>query len=178
MTDPTPEMTAKSAVEIIQLLVENGIDLCVDGGWAVDALLGEQTRRHNDLDIAMPHKDAGLIRALLEQRGFQEVPRDDTRDCNWVMGDAHGRQVDIHTYTFDETGRCIFGVEYPFDSLNGSGEIAGYRLKCISPEWLVKFHTGYPLDENDYHDVKALCQHFDLALPTEYDRFSRTEATK
>lgn len=26
----------------------------------------------------------------------------------------------------------------------------------INPAWMVKFHTGYELDENDYHDVKLL----------------------
>jgi lincosamide nucleotidyltransferase A/C/D/E len=36
---------------------------------------------------------------------------------------------------------------------------------------MVKFHTGYKLDENDYRDVKALCQRFGLEVPAEYDEF-------
>src|SRR5712672_2670106 len=95
------KMTANDVIEIVQLLEQNGIDVCVDGGWGVDALLGEQTRMHSDLDIAIPHKDVVLIRTLLEARGYRDVPRDDTRDCNFVLGDNQGRQVDVHTYTFD-----------------------------------------------------------------------------
>jgi lincosamide nucleotidyltransferase A/C/D/E len=35
----------------------------------------------------------------------------------------------------------------------------------------VKFHTGYKLDENDYHDVKVLCQRFGIKMPLEYEAF-------
>ena len=55
--------------------------------------------------------------------------------------------------------------------------INGYQVRCISPEWLVKFHTGYELDENDFHDVKALCERLCIALPDEYSRFTRSGST-
>jgi lincosamide nucleotidyltransferase A/C/D/E len=38
---------------------------------------------------------------------------------------------------------------------------------------MVKFHTGYPLDENDYHDVKLLCQRFGIPIPAEYEEFDK-----
>lgn len=171
MGKDNPEMRAEDVIEFVQLLEQNHIEVIIDGGWGVDALLGEQTRRHGDLDIAVQHKDAAKIRALLEARGYQDVPRDDTRDCNFVLGDEQGRLVDFHTFTFDAEGNLVFGVEYPFDSLDGTGSILGYPVKCISPEWMVKFHTGYPLDENDYQDVKALCQRFGLEIPPEYAEF-------
>jgi lincosamide nucleotidyltransferase A/C/D/E len=91
------------------------------------------------------------------------------------LGDDRGRLVDIHTYTFDPAGRVVFGVEYPFDSLNGSGSVNGVPVKCITPEWMVKFHGGYQLDENDYHDVKLLCQKFGFPLPPEYEKFKLKE---
>src|SRR5215471_16108569 len=68
-------------------------------------------------------------------------------------------------------GMLVFGVEYPFDSLTGAGSIQGYPVKCISAEWLVKFHSGYELEEHDYCDVSALCERFGIALPAEYERF-------
>lgn len=40
---------------------------------------------------------------------------------------------------------------------------------------MVKFHTGYPLDENDYHDVKLLCQKFGIEIPTDYAEFIQKE---
>jgi lincosamide nucleotidyltransferase A/C/D/E len=38
---------------------------------------------------------------------------------------------------------------------------------------MVKFHTGYKLDENDYHDVAALCRRFGMELPDEYKPFGK-----
>ena len=170
-----PEMTAEDVIEFVRLLADNAIDVCIDGGWGVDALLGEQTRPHSDLDIAVQHKDVPRIRALLEARDYADVPRDDTRDCNFVMGDDAGHLIDFHSYTFDADGKIIFGVEYPFDSLKGTGSIGGHPVKCITPEWMVKFHTGYKLDDNDFHDVRLLCRRFGIELPPEYAGFVSRE---
>ncbi|MBE7433053.1 MAG: nucleotidyltransferase family protein [Anaerolineales bacterium] len=171
MNDPTSQTTAADVIELVNLLDAHGIGVVIDGGWGVDALLGKQTRTHSDLDIAVERADVPNIRALLEGRGYKEVLRDDTRECNFVMGDDKGRLIDIHSYTFDEEGKVIFGVEYPFDSLKGTGSIAGYPVKCITPEWMVKFHTGYKLDENDYYDVKLLCEKFGIEIPAEFAEF-------
>ena len=166
-----PEMAAEDVIEFVQLLERNHIKLHLDGGWGVDALLGEQTRAHSDLDIVIEHKDAPAVRALLEAKDYRDVPRDDTRDCNFVLGDDRGHLVDFHTYTFDANHKLIFGVPYPWESLTGAGSIHGYPVQCISPEWMVKFHTGYRLDENDYRDVKALCARFGLEIPSDYAEF-------
>ncbi|QBD78036.1 tRNA nucleotidyltransferase [Ktedonosporobacter rubrisoli] len=171
----SPEMSADAVIELLQLFAQHGIEVIVDGGWAVDALLGRQTRLHADVDIALEHKDVPELRALLEARGYRDVPRDDTWECNFVMGDDQGHEVDFHSYTFDAQGKLIYGVDYPFESLHGRGSIQGYSVKCISPEWLVKFHSGYELDENDYRDVAALCEQFKIALPAEYERFLQAE---
>src|SRR5437764_8615355 len=130
------EMSGDVVVQLMQLFEQNSIDVVVDGGWGVDALLGKQTRSHNDLDIALQHKDVPKLRALLEAHGYKDVPRDDTRDCNFVMGDDQGPEVDVHSYTFDAHGKLVFGVEYPFDSFAGTGSIQGYTVKCISPQWM------------------------------------------
>jgi lincosamide nucleotidyltransferase A/C/D/E len=164
-------MTADDVIAFVQLLDQNHIEVYIDGGWGVDALLGEQTRPHADLDIAVQHKDVAKIRALLETRGYKDVLRDDTRDCNFVLGDDRGRLIDIHSYTFDAAGNVVYGVEYPYESLSGTGSINGHPVKCITPEWMVKFHTGYPLDENDYQDVKLLCRRFGIEMPSEYEGF-------
>jgi lincosamide nucleotidyltransferase A/C/D/E len=169
---PSPEMTANDVVALLRLFETNGLDVCIDGGWGVDALLGRQTRRHSDLDIAIQHRDVPTLRALLAANGYHDVPRDDTRDCNFVLGDAHGHQVDVHSYTFDANGTHIYGVPYPALSLTGRGSIDGYPVTTITAEWMVKFHSGYVLDENDYRDVRALCETFGIELPEEYRRFT------
>ena len=168
-----PEMTAEDAVEIIRLLEQNGIDVYLVGGWGVDALLGEQTRKHNDLDIALPHKFVPQLRELLEARGYEDVPRPDTRDCNFVLGDDKGHLVDVHSYIFNKSGENIFGIPFKPYHLTGNGVINGYPVKCAPPDVMVDFLTGYDVDENDYHDVKTLCERFNISLPKDYERFER-----
>jgi putative acetyltransferase len=36
---------------------------------------------------------------------------------------------------------------------------------------MVKFHTGYPLDKNDFLDVKALCEKFEIEMPEEHQAY-------
>ena len=44
-------MTADAVLEVIATLEEASVRVWLDGGWGVDALLGEQTRNHADLDL-------------------------------------------------------------------------------------------------------------------------------
>jgi lincosamide nucleotidyltransferase A/C/D/E len=76
--------------------------------------------------------------------------------------DAHGRGI----YGPGETGEF-----YPAEALTGRGTLAGQTVDCITPEWLVRFHTGYQVDATDWADVSALCERFGIAVPPEYLRF-------
>ena len=165
-------MDARDAAILVEYLEQHGLEVYVDGGWAVDALLSEQTRPHDDLDIAVPHRDVARLRELLAVRGYREQPRDGTWECNFVLADACGREIDVHSYTLDDAGANVYGVAYIREHLTGKGSIHGYPVRCISPEWLVKFHTGYDLAENDFRDVRALCERFGLPLPDEYLKFT------
>ena len=66
MSKDNPEMTANDVIEFVKLLNHNDINVCVDGGWGVDALLGKQTRLHNDLGIAVEHKDVPKFERCLK----------------------------------------------------------------------------------------------------------------
>ena len=173
MGNNLPEMKLHDLIEIVQLFDKHHIEFYIDGGWGVDALLGKQTRSHADLDIAIQHKDSPQVCAFLEARGYSNVHRADSSDFNFVLGDHQGHHIDIHTYTFDAAGSHIYGIPYPLESLAGNGSLDGHLVKCISAEWVVKFHTAYQFDEDDYRDVKAICQHFNLKMPLEYEDFER-----
>ncbi len=169
------EMTAQAALNLVNLFELNRIEVILDGGWGVDALLGEETRAHADLDIVIAYGDVSRLRSLLTANGYEDVPHPDTREVNFVMGDELGHLVDIHTYTLDRLNHPEQGLDYPLESLNGVGTILGYPVRCIDLENMVKFHSGYTLDENDYYDVKALCQRFGIPLPAEYEAFEARE---
>ncbi len=66
-------MTSTDVIDFYTTLENLGIEMWVDGGWGVDALLGEQTRPHKDLDIAIQQKDVSKLRELLEVRGYKEI---------------------------------------------------------------------------------------------------------
>lgn len=165
------EMTEQDVLTVLDIFTEHDIAVFVDGGWGVDALLAEQSRLHEDLDIAMQHKDVPELREVLAVHGYKEILRDDTRDCNFVLADDAGHMIDVHSYTFDTEGNNVFGVEYPLESLTGTGIIGGQQVDCIAPKWMVKFHTGYDVDMNDFKDVSALCERFGIELPKDFAKF-------
>src|SRR6266481_8512849 len=120
-------MNAADVISLYTDLESMGTSVWVDGGWGVDALLGEQTRPHKDLDIAIQQKD--------------------------VYGPPENNEM------------------YPAASLTGTGSILGQVVRCISPEWMVKFHSGYKLKEKDFRDVSALCKRFGIELPESFAQF-------
>jgi lincosamide nucleotidyltransferase A/C/D/E len=168
-------MTSTDVINFCMQLDNLGIEIWIDGGWGVDALLGEQTRPHGDLDIVIQQKDLQKARELLEGQGYKNVERDDTSPWNFVLGDDRGHEIDFHVIIFDNKGNGIYGPAekgsmYPVGSHSGTGIINGYSVRCISPEHMVKFHTGYKLRQNDYQDVSALCEKFGIDYPEEYTR--------
>lgn len=169
-------MIASEVVQLYEMLTAAGVSIWIDGGWCVDALLGEQTRAHSDLDIAIQQKDVAKLREALAVRGYQQIRLEQARAWNFVLGDAQGREVDAHVIVLDDHGNGTYGPAangemYPAAALTGTGVIERQSVRCISPEWTVKFHSGYELKEKDFRDVSALCARFGMALPPEYERF-------
>ena len=170
------EFTAADVAAFLDLMETRGVRVRLDGGWAIDACLGAQTRPHSDLDIVIEEHDVPAAVAALEARGYRPVDRDDTRAWNFVLGDEVGRQVDFHVIELDAAGRGIYGPAengdvVPAEALAGTGTIDGRTVACTTPEWLVSTHTGYTLDATDWADVSALCDRFGIKVPAEYRRF-------
>jgi lincosamide nucleotidyltransferase A/C/D/E len=172
-------MTALEVITIYSELENADIKTWINGGWGVDAHLGKQTRPHQDLDIFIREKDVPKLRKLLEIQGYQEVKLEIARPYNFVLGDAKGHEIDVHVITFDGDGNAVYGPAengdiFPATMLDGIGVINGQKVKCIAPEWMIKWHTGYKLRDSDYHDVIALCDKFGIDYPPEYMPFKKT----
>ncbi len=169
-------MTSVDVIDFYRTATPLGIEVWIDGGWGVDALLGVQTRPHKDLDIAIEQKHVAVLREFLHKRGYRDVKLEEARPWNFVLGDENGREIDVHVIVLDDQGNGIYGPPekgemYPAASLTGAGTIEGQPVRCISPEWMVKFHSGYDLNDKDFRDVSALCSKFGIELPAEYERF-------
>jgi lincosamide nucleotidyltransferase A/C/D/E len=175
-------MTSDDVAHLARLLAEGGIEVWLDGGWAVDALLGEQTRRHDDVDIVV--RDADLPRALeiLAKEGFGRT--EGGRPFNFVLQDGKGRKVDVHTIVFDSSGNGLFGPDstdgkqemYEAGALTGRGMVGGEAVQCVSPDFLMTYYTGYPISPSDAHDVQQLHRRFGLDLPAEYRKVPEIRA--
>ncbi|WP_442871654.1 nucleotidyltransferase domain-containing protein, partial [Aminipila sp.] len=61
------------AIEIITYAEENDINIWIDGGWGVDALLEEETRVHNDFDLFVEESNGKKFIEILKENGFAEV---------------------------------------------------------------------------------------------------------
>jgi lincosamide nucleotidyltransferase A/C/D/E len=175
--EPDPSIEAPDVLDLYNTLEKLGIQIWIDGGWGIDALLEEQTRPHKDLDIAIQGKDVPKFRQSLEGSAYKEVQLEIARPHNFVLSDDTGHEIDVHVIVLDDRGNGIYGPAengemYPAKSLTGSGTINSQRVRCISPEWAVKFHSGYELKEKDFKDVLALCEKFGIELPEEYQRFN------
>ncbi len=166
-------MTAEDVQNIYTWLSENGISIWVDGGWCVDALLGKQTREHPDLDIAVHRNDNAKLRTLLQSNGYKEESRNDSSEWMYVMKNEEGKQIDVHAFAYDDDGKNIYGIEYPYGSLTGKGTLNGQEVNCIDPQWMFKFKTAYEPKEKDLRDVQALADKFGFELPAAYSEANK-----
>jgi lincosamide nucleotidyltransferase A/C/D/E len=173
-------MTAADVLQVVGLLQGAAVRFWLDGGWGVDALIGRQTREHDDLDLALAAGDLAAFEATVGRVGFREAYRDG--DFNPVYADPAGRRVDVHLVdTASETlhgkGVRVYGgqgLPYEVGALEGSGEILGTRVPCCTVEFQVRSHTGYEFDAQDGRDMAALCDHFGIELPPEYRGLAST----
>jgi lincosamide nucleotidyltransferase A/C/D/E len=153
-------MSAASVVEILDWLSASDVHVWLDGGWGVDALLGQQTRAHKDLDLIVLADDASRMRDLLSRQGFK---LDRGPQWNFVLRDDRGREVDVHPVRFDDQGNGHLRTEAgePFvhvaSALAGIGTVAERDAKCLSAEAQMLNHShGYIPADTDFHDMRLL----------------------
>lgn len=163
-------MNIEDARSWVEALDARGVPFWVDGGWGVDALLGEQTRPHADLDLVVEAHHESVVVDLLQERGYAEVRTSFSTPFHSVWRDDAAREVDLHVITMDNQGNGQFGPDdvYPAAGLQGSGSISERTVRCITAQVQLDFHVGYDDDEDDRADVLALCSRFGLPLPAQY----------
>jgi len=136
------------------------------GGWAIDAWLGEQTRHHSDVDIAVFHHDQRAILDLLPGWALvahdPHVPDDTTQQWD-------GRDLDLPAHihvptlasplaTSTTLKHSAFEFEFILVERTGRGQIhhrSPWGLPAIAPEVVmfhkaVDNHTPRPQDEDDF----------------------------
>jgi len=168
-------MTSSSLVQLLQLLDEASIEVWLDGGWGVDALLEKQSRPHKDVDIVLRIADVPKLLELLARKGF--TIREGTPPTSFVLADSSGLEVDVHAVVFDAGGNGVYRMQngqdwvYPAEGFTGQGVVAGRSVRCLSPAVQVLCHAhGYTPTEKDCRDMELLQRRFGVALPPQLER--------
>jgi lincosamide nucleotidyltransferase A/C/D/E len=138
------EIDAADASRIIDQLEAAGLVVWLDGGWGVDALVGRQTRPHQDLDLVIASDDLPAAQQTLAAAGFAyDATAIPGLPGRLVLVDGDGRQVDLHPVIFDRHG-------------NGWQDLG-------ADAW-----GDYPaegLTATDRHDLALLGRRFGVAVP-------------
>ncbi|MFD6534287.1 nucleotidyltransferase domain-containing protein [Streptomyces sp. NPDC060184] len=171
--------TAAEVLSVLALLRRAGTDVWIGGGWGIDALLGEQTRDHRDLDLMHRRDQEPAVLAALAGAGFTESL--DQRPVRFVLSappgppsapgppSSTGRELDLHPLVFAADGSAVqasFEPDRPFRYPATSfvtGRIGGTPVPCLSAEQQVSFHQGYEPSPRDLHDMARLRRAFGIA---------------
>jgi lincosamide nucleotidyltransferase A/C/D/E len=163
-------MDAASVLDLLAHLEAHEIAVWLDGGWAVDALLREQTRPHDDLDLVARLEDSGRVEQALSEHGY--VLGRGEPPLSFELVDDEGHQVDVHPVSFTPAGDAVYRMAngedwiYPAAGFGGVGRILGRDVPSLTPEVVIVSHTwGYALDEAHQRDVQSLSERYGIALP-------------
>ncbi|MEU5959108.1 amino acid transporter [Streptomyces sp. NPDC047525] len=160
-------MTADDVLLVLALLRRAKADVWIGGGWGIDALLGEQTRDHRDLDLIHRQDQEAAVLAALSGEGFVESL--DFRPIRFVMTAPDGREIDLHPLVFSDDGSAVQASpdpQSPFvypSACFVTGDVQGTSVPCLSAEQQVYFHQGYEPSERDRHDMAQLRRVFGIA---------------
>lgn len=173
-------ISAEEVIRIYKQLAANDVPIWLTGGWGIDALLGEQTRPHKDLDVIMLLDNVVQTCELLSDDGYRL--KDLWSENRWAINvngvktatafyleDAKGRQFDAHAMCLDDLGNGIpmwdvdEGFIFTIQDLTGVGTIAGFPVQCITPKMQMRCHTGYDLPDKHWHDLERLHKKFSVA---------------
>lgn len=170
-----PNMPADALLDLLRLFNSANLTVWLDGGWGVDALLGQQQRTHKDVDIVLTVAEAARLPALLVGRGFRL--REGQPPHSFVLADGAGLEVDVHAVVFDDAGNGVYRMQngedwiYPAEGFHGRGAIDGVGVNCLSPTTQVLCHAhGYTPTAKDFDDMARLAQRFGIALPPQLQR--------
>jgi lincosamide nucleotidyltransferase A/C/D/E len=183
---------AEDVISIYQHLLDNDIQVWLTGGWGIDALLGEQTRPHKDLDVIMLLDDVVRMRKLLARDGYglKELWSENRWVVDalgaetataFVLQDSEEREFDAHAMHLDDQGNGIpaweaEGLVFKRQDLSGEGTISGLAVQCLSPEMQMLCHTGYELPEKQLRDLEQLHKKFGVEYPDEISRLRSSRA--
>ena len=166
-------MLAPRLLQLLDVLSAAGVEVWLDGGCGVDALLGAQHREHGDADLVVRLGDVDRLLQALAPHGFAVA--EDHLPTRLVLRTPAGEQVDLHPVAFDEAGDGWQAgaapdggdCRYPADQFT-TGTVDGWSVPCLGPRVQLEHHSGYDPRPHDVQDVLRLTARFGLPVPPGY----------
>jgi len=151
-------MDAEEVVTIVRWLTQRGVVYQINGGWAVDALHGLQTRLHRDVDIFLDENHLAALMTWLNRRGYATVA--DELPARIELRHEH-YAVDLHPMVLDAFGHGVqqgLGDQVFHHRANArtEGWINGHPVIVATAERLRELRQGYEPREVDLHDLAIL----------------------
>lgn len=154
-------MNSHEVVRIVGWIDRHEVCYQINGGWAVDALIGRQTRAHRDLDLFVDATAVADLLSWLRSEGYvEEVDELPAR----VELRRDQQRVDVHPMTLDSAangtqwnaaGEAIYW--HPAETRT-TAEINGHSVCVATAARLEELRQGYPPREEDLHDLELLSQ--------------------
>lgn len=145
-----PPMPDDVVLTVVEALRNADVRCWISGGWGVDALAGERTRTHRDLDLVVAAADMHQAEEILSGLGYFEWYRSDSElplFSRVVLHDHElaGRTIDLHPLD-------LSGTHMEFTT----GRITGREVPCLSADLQVKTHSNYRKRWRDRADLAVL----------------------
>lgn len=153
-------MTARNAGTILDLFERDDISAWVAGGWGVDALVGRQSRSHDDLDVLIPEAATEPARRRLVAAGFAVTL--DELPTRFEMAHNTFGVVDLHPIHIDAGGGSRLALPdggwwtYSRGALDAEGKIGSRKCCCLSAYEQLRLHHGYEPRDIDRADIALL----------------------
>ena len=164
-----PPWNAWSPYEVSERLAGLTVPWCVVAGWALDVFRGEETREHEDLEIAVPVGRFGEIRSALDGFVFDVVGSGHRWQLDdpafHVMHQTWVREPDTGVYRLDifrephdgDTWICRRDerIRLPYERII---ELSPDGIPYLAPEIVLLFKAKHsrPKDEADFAGVLPL----------------------
>lgn len=146
-------------LKVLKLLDHTGIRYWIDGGWGVDMLFGQQTRKHRDIDIDFDSQYTETLLQVLKDAGYEVVT--DWGSVRIELYHPSLGYIDIHPFVLNPDGSAkqadLEGGWYEFSAdFFDTVVFQGREVACISLKGQKIFHTGYELRDVDRHDIEII----------------------
>lgn len=159
MTNEVAYASKENLFIVLDIIEKLEIKYFLEGGWAVDVLIGHETRKHRDIDVDFDVKHLELLRNHLIEIGYEV--RTDWLPSRIELYHYHYGYIDLHPIFFSEDGSAkqaspdggwfIFSADF-----FTTGMIDQRVIPCLTKKAQILFHQGYELRAVDIMDLDSL----------------------